>query len=194
VQGGFGDIDTASEANGSISESQNPAYAGVSVAGPSILYAFYLVPAAKALAAPTVTLSVLRPSSVTVGSVTRYSAAEADANGFPFLGSAYKFSVDSAALGTIDATTGILTASTANNNPGHVVATDLQTAALTGSLAVTVLSSRPATTGDSLSYAGTLTSSTANNAIASAPVTSTQSRERLRRRPHSARRLRAKFQ
>jgi hypothetical protein len=90
------------------------------------------------------------------------------------LTSSYSFSVDSAALGTIDAATGILTSPTANNVIGHVIATDLRTAAISGSLAVTVLSARPATAGDSLSYAGTLSSSISNDAISSSPVTSNQ--------------------
>jgi hypothetical protein len=174
VQGSFGDIDTATEANGTISEAQNPAYAGVSLAGPSVLYAFYRVPSANALAVPAVTVSVAGPSSVVGGSQAQYSAAEIDANGFPFLTSSYSFSVDSAALGTIDAATGILTSPTANNIIGHVIATDLRTAAISGSLAVTVLSARPATAGDSLSYAGTLSSSISNDAISSSPVTSNQ--------------------
>jgi hypothetical protein len=174
VQGGFGDIDTATEASRTISEAQNPAYAGVSLAGPSVIYAFYSVPAANALEVPAVIVSVAGPSSVVGGSQARYSAAEVDANGFPFLTSSYSFSVDSAALGTIDATTGILTSSTANNIIGHVIATDLRTAAISGSLAVTVLSARPATAGNSLSYAGTLSSSISNDTISSSPVTSNQ--------------------
>jgi hypothetical protein len=174
VQGGFGDVDTATQSNGTISETQNPAYAGAALAGPSVLYAFYDVPSANALAVPAVTVTVTGPSSVVGGSQAQYSAAEVDANGFPFLTSSYAFSVDSAALGTIDAATGMLASSTANNIVGHVIATDLRTAAISGSLAVTVLSSRPATAGDSLSYAGSLTTSISNDVISSSPVTSNQ--------------------
>ncbi len=178
VQSGFGDIDTASESNGIISEAQNPAYAGATLAGASILYAFYGVASANAPAAPAVTLSVSGPSGLAGGSQAQYSASEIDANGFPFLTSAYSYSVDTPALGTIDAASGILTASTASpatNLLGHVRATDLRSAAIAGSLPVTVLSARPATPGDSLSYGGTFASSIANNAISSSPVTSTQS-------------------
>lgn len=174
VQGGFGDVDTATQSNGTISEAQNARYAGASLAGPSVLYAFYDVATANALAVPAVSLTVTGPSSVVGGSQAQYSAAEADANGFPFLTSSSAFSVDSAALGTIDSTTGILTSSTANNIIGHVIATDLRTATISGSLVVTVLSSRPATAGDSLAYAGTLSSSIANDDISTSPITSNQ--------------------
>lgn len=176
LQGSFGDVDTATQTNGAITEAQNPAYAGVSLVGPSILFAFYNVASANALPAPTRTVSVSGPSSVAGGAQAQYSAAQADANGFPFLTAAYSYSLDSAALGTIDAATGVLTAAPtpANNTLGHVIATD-RNSTIAGSLAISILSSRPATAGDSISYAGTFASTLSNNAIASTPVTSSQS-------------------
>ena len=173
-QSTFGDIDTATQTNGTINEAQSPAYAGVSLAGPPILFAFYSVPAANAAAAPAVTLSVLGPTAVVAGAQARYTTAEVDANGFPFLTSSATFAVDSAAIGSIDPLAGVLTASTANNSSGHIVASDRRNPAITGSLAISVLSSRPATAGDTLSYTGTFASSIVNNAIGSAPVTTTQ--------------------
>ncbi len=175
LQSGFNDVDTATDVNGTITESDDPAYAGVSFASPSTVFAFYDMPAASAPPPPTVSLTVAGPTSVVGANTATFTATETDANGFPVLDPTIVYSLNSTALGTINATTGVLTASTANNLSGQVIGTDKRNASITGSLAITVLSSRPATTGDTIAYAGTFASSIANNAISSDPVVSSQS-------------------
>jgi hypothetical protein len=173
--GSFNDVDTATQSGTSIQESENRAYAGVSLAKPSILYAFYRVPIAQASAAPGVTLTVAGPTSVVGGKTATYSASEIDANGFPFLNPSIVLGVGSTALGTIDSATGVFTATTANNVVGQIIGVDRHTPSISGSLAITVLSSRPANAGDAIAYAGTVTSTISNDAIASSPVVTTQS-------------------
>lgn len=54
----------------------------------------------------------------------------------------------------------------------HVIATDRRSAAITSSLPGERSKFTPATSGDSLAYAGTSTSSIANNAISASPSVS----------------------
>jgi hypothetical protein len=172
ITGTFNDVDTATFASGAISNDGSIAYAGPSLSGSSILYAFYAVPTTTAAAPPAIAVKVSGAANLS-GNQATYSATEADVNGFPVLGAAFTFGVDNAALGSIDPVAGVLTASTANNAVGHVTATDTKVASRVGTTAVTVTAGRPANAGDSLTYNGTITRTISNFAIGPKPAPST---------------------
>jgi hypothetical protein len=151
---GFGDVDTATWTNGVATEDDNPKYAGATLAADT-LYAFYTT--AAPLAPPTFVVTVSGPTPVGTISTATYSALETDGNGFPILPApALTFSVDTPALGTINPSTGAL-ATGPSDGSGHVVATDASRG-VSGKLAIAVSGSvRPAGSGDTFSYTGTMT-------------------------------------
>jgi hypothetical protein len=151
---GFGDVDTATWTNGVATEDDNPKYAGATLAADT-LYAFYTT--AEPLAPPTFVVTVSGPTPVGTISTATYSALETDGNGFPILPApALTFSVDTPALGTINPSTGAL-ATGPSDGSGHVVATDASRG-VSGKLAIAVSGSvRPAGSGDTFSYTGTMT-------------------------------------
>jgi hypothetical protein len=171
----FVDVDTTTAAGGGFTDAFNPAYTGPTLAGSGTLYVFYAIPSASAGAPPAIAATVSGPASVTAGQTATYTDAEQNSGGFPYLTAApITWSVDNPALGTINATTGILSASSAQNVSGNVVATDSVTKSV-GKAAVAVLSGRPATVGDSLSYTGTVSTVITNYAIATPAPTGSSS-------------------
>ncbi|MFN2461434.1 MAG: hypothetical protein ABR591_12215, partial [Candidatus Velthaea sp.] len=159
-----------------VSNDANPAYAGPTLSGAGVVYAFYAVTAAAVGAPPAFAITVSGPAAVDGGSQSTYSAQEADVNGFPVLGATFTFRLDTPALGTIDANTGILTTAVAANVRGNVVAIDTLFSSRSGTLAVQSFSGRPASGADSLAYTGTVSRTIANAAISSgSPVTQTES-------------------
>jgi hypothetical protein len=171
---GFGDVDTATWTNNVATEDDNPKYAGVTLAADT-LYAFYTT--AAPLAPPTFVVTVSGLTPIGAISTATYSALETDGNGFPILATALTFSVDTPALGTINPSTGAL-ATGPSDASGHVVATDASRG-VSGKLAIAVSGSvRPAGSGDTFSYTGTMTTVlTVNQASqpngTTTPVTST---------------------
>jgi hypothetical protein len=169
--GTFGDVDTATYASGSVTNDGNSAYPGPTLATSSVTYAFYSVASANAAAAPTPVITVSGPASVAAGSQGTYTAVESG-NGFPYIGKSFTFSAD-ATIGSIVAATGVLTATSAGQLSGNVTAVDAANSAISGKLAVEILSSRPASVGDSLSYTGKIATVITNYAIATpAPTAS----------------------
>lgn len=172
---GFSDVDTVTVVNGAATEDEAIAYPGASLAAKT-LYAFYAVPAAGAAPppAPSVTVTQTSPAgSVPVGSTAQFAASES-VNGFPYLSAPIAFSLDAAQVGTIDAKTGVLTTGSIDAS-GNVVATDAATKA-SGKAPVRIASARPAQTGDTFAFAGTLTQTLTDYLLpgTTGPVSSTQ--------------------
>lgn len=173
---GFLDVDTVTVVNGAATEDDAPAYPGASLAAQT-LYAFYLVSAAGAAPAPVPAVAVTQAppaGSVAVGSTAQFAASES-VNGFPYLDAALAFSVDTAQVGTIDAKTGVLTTGSIDAS-GNVIVTDGVTKA-TGKAPVRVASARPAQTGDTFAFSGTLSQTLTDNLLpgTTGPVSSTES-------------------
>jgi hypothetical protein len=175
----FADVASTTYANKTYSETTDPHYPGVTLASPT-LYVLYSV-ATASVATPTATVTVSGPATVSPGQQGTYTAAEATSNGFPFIGHTFTYAVSSASLGTINSSTGVLSAA-ATGGLGNVNATDSAVATFSGTLSVADTTARPGTTGLSEAYTGTLTEVDANNAIAtpvpgvtSTPVATTTS-------------------
>lgn len=172
---GFTDIDTVTVKGTTATEDEAKAYPGASLASKTI-YAFYLIPASSAAAAPTPSVAVTQTSptgAIPAGSTAQFSASE-NANGFPYLNATFTYALDNAQLGTINATTGVLTAGGIDAS-GNVIATDPATKG-TGKGAVRVASARPAQAGDTFAFSGTLTQTLTDYQLpgTTAPVSSTQ--------------------
>ena len=140
----FADVATTTYANQVYSETTDPHYPGVTLASPT-LYVLYSV-ATASVAAPTATITVSGPATVSPGLQATYTAAEATSNGFPFIGHTFTYSVSSASLGSINSSTGVLSGA-ATGGLGSVNATDSAVATFTGTLSVADSTARPGTTG-----------------------------------------------
>jgi len=171
--GAFNDVATTTYDGKSYTTAVDPRYSGLTRASQT-LYVLYSVAAAN-VATPTAVITVAGPASVSTASTGTYSAAEATANGFPFFGKTYAFSVDNATLGTIVTQTGGLTGvltGGAVGGTGNVIATDALVGTFSGKLAVASTTSRPGTAGLTETYSGTLTEVDANDAINPSPAPS----------------------
>ncbi len=171
----FGDVDTVTWSSNLATEDDNVKYAGITLAA-NTLYAFYVT--ALPQAAPTFTLVMTGPTTVGTLTTGSYTGVDTDGNGFPILpAGTVTFTVDNPGIGTINASTGVLTAGPSDGT-GNVVATDAARG-LTGKLAVSVNGSvRPAGSGDTFTYTGTMTTVLTDNLApvpggTPAPVTST---------------------
>ena len=162
----FGDVANTTYASKTYSETTDPHYPGITLAAKT-LYVLYAVPTAN-VATPTAMITVSGPATVSLGQQATYTATEATANGFPFFGHSFTYALSSATLGTINPSTGVLSAAT-TGGAGDVNATDSAVATFSGTEAVADSTARPGTTGLTEQYAGTLTEVDANNAIAGGP-------------------------
>jgi hypothetical protein len=170
----FDDVDTVTYAGTTATSDLNVAWPRMSLAA-NTLYAFYTEPQAEA-GVPSPVIAVHSSASGAVGmfGTATFTAAEADANGFPYLDPAFAYALDTAALGTISASTGAFTAGAVDAN-GHVVATDTTSGRGNphGSAAVSVSSQRPGYAGDAFTFTGTLSSTTqqTNSNVTTQPQT-----------------------
>ncbi len=166
------DVAAMTYAGSAYSENTDPHYPGISLAAQTP-YVLYSVPTAS-VAAPAATVNITGPASVGAASQATYVAAEATANGFPFLSHTFTYGLTSVSLGTIGASTGAFTAGGAGGI-GNVTATDSAVGAFSGRLAVAVTTARPGASGLSEEYTGTLRETDANYVIAAFPVSTTSS-------------------
>jgi hypothetical protein len=155
---GFSDVDTVTLTGNTASEDGSNLYPDAS-SGANALYAFYEISSTNVLppSTPVVTISGTNPAPA--GATTQYTASETNGNGFPFLTTAFTYSIDNSQLGSMSSS-GQLSAG-ALDATGNVTAVD-QTAARgnpRGSLAIAVGSARPGNTGDAFTFTGTITSS-----------------------------------
>ncbi|MBV8748355.1 MAG: hypothetical protein JO103_01440, partial [Candidatus Eremiobacteraeota bacterium] len=174
----FNDVDTVTWSNGVATEDENLAYPRASLAS-NTYYDFYVVPQASANTGPgTITLTVAQAPAGTLApfGTGTFTANEMGQFGFPYLDPVATFSVDTPALGTINATTGVLTTG-AVDATGHVTATETTAGrgAPTGKAAVAVSSQRPGFAGDTFTFTGKLSSTTqqTNSNITTQPQTDT---------------------
>jgi hypothetical protein len=165
------DVSTMTYAAGAFTETTDPHYPGITLAA-ATNYVLYSVPT-SAVATPTATVTVSGPASVGTSGQATYTASETTANGFPFFGHTFTYAVSAAALGTIGASTGVLTVGA--GGIGNVTATDAAVSSFSGALSVSAVSARPGTAGLTESYTGTLNEVDANDVISSAPVTNSTS-------------------
>ncbi|HTD37702.1 MAG TPA: hypothetical protein VK669_09315 [Candidatus Limnocylindrales bacterium] len=170
----FDDVDTVTYNGTTATSDLNVAWPRMSLAS-NTLYAFYTEPQAEAgTPAPVVTVGTNASGPIGMFGTATFTASEADANGFPYLDPSFTFSLDTAALGTINASSGAFTAG-AVDATGHVVATDTTAGRGSphGSGAVSVSSQRPGYAGDTFAFTGTLSSTTqqTNSNITTQPQT-----------------------
>ncbi len=166
----FGDVATTTFANGTYGETTDAHYPGITLASPTI-YVLYTVPTAN-VAKPTAVVTINGPATVGPGAQATYTASEATVNGFPFLGHTFTYGVTSAALGTINSSTGVLTGASIGGL-GGVTAYDNAVPSYSGTLSVTVSTTRPGAAGLSEQYTGQLNEVDTNNAISTSPVSTT---------------------
>jgi len=176
---GFADVDTTTVTNGTATEDDNAAttYPGASLAA-NTNYAFYSIAQGSAAAPPTPVIAPTVPAAIPVASSATIGVSETDGNGFPILTGTPAFALDTPALGTIVATTGVFTAG-ASDASGNVIVTDTASGHgnASGKAAIKVGGSpRPAGNGDTFTFSGTLTQTLSDNLLpgSTAPVTSTQ--------------------
>lgn len=173
----FDDVDTVTWANGTATTDQNVAYPRMSLAA-GTTYALYMEPQAEATGAPipaiTVTSNTTNP--IAMLSTATFTGHETDPNnGFPYLDPNFTYALSNASLGTIAASTGVLTTGPVDG-AGNVTATDTTAGRGNpkGSDAITVSSERPGNAGDAFTYSGTLSTTTqlTNSNITTQPQTS----------------------
>lgn len=166
--GSFDDVAVLTYASGTYTTTTDPNFPGATLAS-STQYTFYDVPAATALPGDG-TVTVHGPSNgVATGSTFTFTATEATANGFPYLGRAFAWTSDNPSAGTIDPNTGVFTPSPRGGN-ANITATDKQVAARKGTAPVISTSARPAANGTTASYTGTISENDQNNLIGATPV------------------------
>jgi hypothetical protein len=168
-QNAWDDVAGTTFSGNAYGETTNPHYPGITLAA-ATLYVIYTVPSGN-VAAPAATVTVSGPATVSSGTQAIYTASETTANGFPFLGHAFTFAMNSSSAGTLTPN-GVLMAGGVGGT-ANVTATDSAVAAFTGTLAIAISSARPGVSGLSEQYAGTLTEVDANDAIAGSPVSTT---------------------
>lgn len=117
------------------------------------------------------TVTVNAPSPATTGTPVTVTASEATANGFPYLGRSFTFSLDNPSAGSIDPNTGVFTPS-ATGGSATVTATDKTVTSRKGTASITGTSSRPAASGQSAVYTGKMDEIDTNNVIGAVPAPS----------------------
>ncbi|HEY0613222.1 MAG TPA: hypothetical protein VGC96_01220 [Candidatus Elarobacter sp.] len=171
--GAFDDVAVVSYASGTYTTTADPNFPGATLAS-STEYKFYDAPAATALPGDGTVTVHGSSSSASTGSTITFTASEATANGFPYLGRGFTFTSDNPSAGTIDPNTGVFTPSPRGGN-ATITATDKQVAARKGTTTVAATSARPAADGTTAQYSGTISENDQNNLIGATPVPNTAS-------------------
>jgi hypothetical protein len=155
---GFTDVDTVTLTGNTAAEDESNVYTDAS-SGADALYAFYEITSGNVQPPPTPVVSISGTNPAPAGATTQFTATETNGNGFPFLTTAFTYSIDNPQLGSMSSS-GVLSAG-ALDATGNVTATD-QTAARgnpSGSLAIAIGSPQPGNAGDAFTFTGTITSS-----------------------------------
>ena len=155
------DVDTATYANGAVTNNDNAKYVGISTATSQRPYAFYATSSAAAPVPITLSVAAATPGPYAPGASVAVTASGSDANGnaYAFTPS---FSVSNSTLGTVTAPSpgpnvNPLSATFVAGNSqmqGAIVVQDQRSNA-SGQLTVTVQQQQPTTGGDTYSYTGT---------------------------------------
>ncbi len=158
--GGYNDVDLASNTNGTLTNSDDHNFVGISTASASNPYVFYAISASPGPTPPPspITLSATTAASqpLPILSSVTFTGAAADANGNP-LAFVPSYSLDSASVGVLTRASAPpygATLQTGNvSAAANIVVTD-SVRNLTGKSKVNVGSQRPTTSGDSYNYTG----------------------------------------
>jgi hypothetical protein len=164
----FDDVDTVTYANGVATSDLNILWPRMSLAS-NTLYAFYTEPAAKAgSAAPVIAPASAATLPIPIFGATTFTAAEADANGFPYLDPTFSYAITNGngTIGSVNSSTGAFTAGSIDAS-GTLTVTDTTTGRGNpkGTLTVGVSSQRPGNTSDSFVFSGTLSATTQLNVV-----------------------------
>jgi len=166
--GAYDDVAAESATGSTLTTTSDVHFPGVTLTSKTL----YVLYAGSALGSGDGTITVNGPAAaVPTGSTATFTAAEATANGFPYLARTFTYALDNPNAGAINASSGVFTAG-ATGAGATVTATDTSVATRTGTKAVSTASSRPGV-GTSARYTGVLTENDTNNIIGSSPVSAT---------------------
>ena len=155
---GFTDVDTVTLTGNTAAEDESNLYPDAS-SGADALYVFYEITSGNVQPPPTPVVSISGTNPAPAGAQTQFTATETNGNGFPFLTTAFTYSIDNTQLGSMSSS-GLLSAG-ALDATGNVNAVD-QTPARgnpSGQLGIAIGSPQPGNAGDTFTFTGTIMSS-----------------------------------